>query len=134
MRVLLESETVSSPGRQCPRPPRFEPESCGINRRPVPDYVRTWIASGNLGFLRRFPIGRFKLYRNVLEPLPVVSDDFSMTCRIQEVGEPWCATAQVPSELETSRVLAPTIFDLRQTGSPLLSRGRFEGLPIWGLP
>ena len=60
----------------------FELESSGIDRRPVPDYVRTWIALGNLGFLRRFPIGRFKLYRNVLEP--VVSDDFSMTSNVRQ--------------------------------------------------
>ena len=33
--------------------------------------------------MRRFLAGRPQLYRNVLERLPVVSDDFSMTCRIQ---------------------------------------------------
>jgi hypothetical protein len=45
----------------------------------VPDHVRTWVPSGNLGLVRGFRIGRVPLYRNASEPLPVVCDDFSMT-------------------------------------------------------
>jgi hypothetical protein len=60
----------------------FEPATSGRDRRPVPDYCNSRVPLENLGFLRRFPIGRLRLYRNVSGRLPVVSDDISMTCRI----------------------------------------------------
>ncbi len=47
--------------------------------------VRTWIPLENLGLSRRSPVGRLQLYRNALERLPVVSDDFSMTS--QDLGK-----------------------------------------------
>jgi hypothetical protein len=46
--------------------------------------------------LRRFPIGRLQLYRIVLERLPVVSDDISMTRRIQLWPSAMVRAAQVP--------------------------------------
>src|SRR5680860_1526486 len=61
---------------------RFEPEPSGQDRRPVPDYVRTWIPLENLVLSRRFPGGRLQLYRYVLERLPIISDAFVMTGRI----------------------------------------------------
>jgi hypothetical protein len=60
----------------------FEPATSGQDRRPVPDYVRTWVPLGNLGLLRRFSTGRRPDYRNVSGRLPIVSDDVLMTCRI----------------------------------------------------
>jgi len=44
------------------------------------DYRNSRVPLENLGIVRRFPIGRVPLYRNVSGRLPVVSDDISMTC------------------------------------------------------
>jgi hypothetical protein len=61
----------------------FEPATSGRDQRRVPGYCNSRVPLENLGFLRRFPIGRLQLYRNVLGQLPVVCDDISMTRRIQ---------------------------------------------------
>src|SRR3954463_9952745 len=61
----------------------FEPATSGRDQGPGPDYCNSWVPLENLGFLRRFPIGRLQLYRNVLGQMPTVSDDISMTCRIR---------------------------------------------------
>lgn len=56
----------------------------GQDWRPVPSYLKLRVPLGNLGLLRRFPIGRLQLYRNLLEPLPLISDAFPMTVRIRD--------------------------------------------------
>ena len=64
----------------------FEPATSGRDQGPIPDYSNSRVPLENLGFLRRFPIGRPQLYRNVSGRLPVVSDDQTMTARI--TGKP----------------------------------------------
>ena len=66
----------------------------GQDRRPIERHLRLWDPLENLGFLRRFPIGRSQLYRNILEQLPGDSDDFLMTGRIP---------SPLPAALDVSR-------------------------------
>ena len=60
----------------------FEPATSGQDRRAGSRYLKLWVPLENLGLIWRFSIGRCKVYRNALEPLPIISDDVLMTCRI----------------------------------------------------
>lgn len=64
------------------RPRGFEPEPSGRDRGLSRTTANSRVPLENLGLVRRFPIGRRQLYRNVSGRLPGVSDDFSMTRRI----------------------------------------------------
>lgn len=60
----------------------FEPVTSGITQEPFPDYVRPRIRLETLGLVRRILVGHGPEYRVGMEPLPIVSDAFSMTSRI----------------------------------------------------
>src|SRR5690606_17527952 len=54
------------------------------------------------GLIWRFSNGRSQVYRNTLERLPVVSDDFSMTHQIPRPAPPRSANQQASTHVASS--------------------------------
>jgi hypothetical protein len=79
-----------------------------LNRNPLDMIERPSRTTSELGSRwktsdcrRRFPVGLSSEYRNVSDRLPVVSDDFPMTCRIRRVARTAGARRATRRRLDT---------------------------------